>query len=176
MTTVTEGPTPRPLELCILTVSDTRTLETDRSGKLLVDFAEQAGHHVVQRKLLPDDLAGIRSQVSAWAEDASVEVILLTGGTGVTGRDVSCEAVEPLLDKRIDGFGELFRMLSYEQIGAATIQSRAFAGLARGTLVFALPGSSGAVALAVEKILWPQFDIRTKPCNFAQLIPRFKEV
>ena len=169
------GPTPRPLQLAILTVSDTRTLETDTSGQRLVEFAERAGHEIMERRIVSDDVETIREQVAQWAETSSIEVVLITGGTGITGRDVTPEAVEPLLGKTIPGFGELFRMLSYEDIGAATIQSRAFAGLVGTTLVFALPGSGGAVGLAVDRILLPQLDVRTKPCNFAQLLDRLTE-
>ncbi len=175
MTTLPVGPTPQPLNLAILAVSDTRTLETDTSGQRLVEFAARAGHEVVQRQILPDDLEAVREQVRQWSASPSIQVVLTTGGTGVTGRDVTPEAVEPLLTKTIPGFGELFRMLSYEDIGAATIQSRAFAGLVGTTLVFALPGSSGAVELAIDRILLPQLDVRTQPCNFAQLLPRLAE-
>ncbi len=174
MTTKLEGKTPTPLSTCVLTVSDTRTLETDTSGAGLVAFVESAGHELLARLILPDDLARIRAQVQQFA-GSGADVVLVTGGTGITGRDVTPEAIEPLLDRSIVGFGELFRMLSYQEIGAATIQSRAFAGLIGSCLVFALPGSSRAVELAVEKILRPQLDIRTRPCNFAQLIPRLAE-
>lgn len=175
MTKLPEGPTPQPLSLCILTVSDTRTLETDTSGQRLVDFAAAAGHRVLERVIVADVAATITEKVRGWACDDAVEVVLITGGTGVTGRDVTPEAVECLFDKSIPGFGELFRMLSYAEIGASTIQSRACAGVVGNTLVFALPGSSGAVRLAVEKILQPQLDARTRPCNFAQLLPRLAE-
>jgi molybdenum cofactor biosynthesis protein B len=175
MTTLPVGPTPRPLKLAILTVSDTRTLETDTSGQRLVEFAARAGHQVIQRRIVTDDLETIREQVQQWSQTSSIEVVLITGGTGIAERDVTPEAVEPLLSRTIPGFGELFRMLSYEDIGAATIQSRAFAGLVGTTLVFALPGSSGAVGLAIDRILLPQFDVRTKPCNFAQHLARLSE-
>lgn len=167
-----DGPTPMPLGLAILTVSDTRSIETDKSGQRLVNFCESAGHRLVTREIVKDDLATIRAFVEREAARSEVQVILVTGGTGITARDVTPEAIEPLLDKVIPGFGELFRSLSYGQIGAATIQSRAFAGLVRGKLVFALPGSTGAVDLAVEAILRPQLDRRTRPCNFAELLER----
>jgi molybdopterin adenylyltransferase len=166
---------PSPLGLAILTVSDTRTLDTDSSGGLLAAYAASAGHRLVDRAIIPDDVPLLRQQVTAWTEQSEISVILITGGTGITGRDVTPEAIEPLLTKPIPGFGELFRMLSYADIGAATIQSRAFAGLVGSTLVFALPGSTGAVRLAIEKILAPQLDRATKPCNFVQLLPRLKE-
>jgi molybdopterin adenylyltransferase len=151
----------RPLRIAVLTVSDTRTLDTDTSGQLLADELQAAGHVLAARTVLRDDLA--------------VEVVLTTGGTGITGRDGTPEAVAPLLEKTLEGFGELFRMLSYAEIGAATIQSRCLAGVARGTLVFCLPGSSGACRLGWEKILRPQLDSRTRPCNFAELLPRLRE-
>lgn len=163
------------LGVAVLTVSDTRTVETDSSGGLLVEYVRSAGHLLVERAIVADDVRLLQRQVTAWCERADVSVILVTGGTGITGRDVTPEAIEPLLTKTIVGFGELFRMLSYADIGAATIQSRAFAGLIGPVLVFALPGSTGAVRLAIEKILTPQLDARTKPCNFVQLLPRLRE-
>ncbi len=169
-------PTPAPLGLCVIIVSDTRTPETDTSGAVLVDFITRAGHQLLDRQIVPDDVTILRARVRALAAREDVHGILLTGGTGITGRDVTPEAIEPLATKQIPGFGELFRMLSYEEIGSATIQSRAFAVLVGKTLVFGLPGSTAAIRLAVEKILEPQLDIRTKPCNFALLIPRLSEV
>ncbi len=160
------------LKVSVITVSDTRTLDTDKSGQLLLDFVESAGHELVSRHIIRDDLETIRAQVRRLCEDERSDVVLLTGGTGVTNRDVTPEAIAPLVSKEIPGFGELFRMLSYQDIGAATIQSRAMAALCSTTLVFALPGSTGAVELAIEKILRPQLDIDTRPCNFAQLLPR----
>jgi molybdenum cofactor biosynthesis protein B len=165
----------RPLRIAVLTVSDTRTLDTDTSGKLLADELQAAGHVLAARALLRDDVDAVRAQLAAWIQDDAVEVVLTTGGTGITGRDGTPEAVAPLLEKTLEGFGELFRMLSYAEIGAATIQSRCLAGVARGTLVFCLPGSSGACRLGWEKILRPQLDRRTKPCNFAELLPRLRE-
>ena len=166
------GPTPKPLGVGLLTVSDSRGLDTDTSGALLQKFVESAGHRLEFRRIVPDDVSAIRSVVCDAMLSESCAALLITGGTGITQRDVTPEALEPLVTKQILGFGELFRQLSYEQIGAATIQSRAQAGLCGNTLVFALPGSTGAVRLAVEKILWPQLDVRQKPCNFAQLLPR----
>lgn len=171
-TQLLEGPTPRPLAVVVVTVSDTRTLETDQSGRALVDFVVDAGHRLVERVITPDDLLGLREHVRGFVERPDVEVVLLTGGTGITERDVTPEALAPLVTKEIPGFGELFRFLSYEDIGAATIQSRAFAALAGKTLLFALPGSTGAVRLAVDRILLAQLDVRTRPCNFAELLPR----
>lgn len=161
-----------PLGLAILTVSDTRSLETDKSGQVLVEFCESAGHRLITREIVRDDRETIRSFVLREVGRAEVQAILITGGTGITARDVTPEAIEPLLDKKIPGFGELFRWLSYAEIGAATVQSRAFAGLLQGKLVFALPGSTGAVTLAVEAIIRPQLDRRTRPCNFAELLER----
>lgn len=169
------SPTPSPLGLCVITVSDTRTPLTDKSGDLLAEFVSSAGHRLEERKIVTDEIEQIRELVRELAARDAVHGILITGGTGITGRDVTPEAVLPLATKEIPGFGELFRMLSYEEIGAATIQSRAFAVLVGRVLVFGLPGSTGAVRLSVEKILRPQLDIRTKPCNFAALVPRLSE-
>jgi len=163
-----------PLRIAVLTVSDTRTLETDKSGGLIVEAVQAAGHTLVSRAIVPDDLAGLRSAFSALVADGNVDVVLATGGTGITQRDVTPDALAPLVTKAIPGFGELFRYLSYADIGAATIQSRAEAALCGGTLVFLLPGSTGAVKLALEKIILPQLDSRTRPCNFAELLPRVR--
>jgi len=163
------------LRIALLTVSDSRTETDDTSGNLLRNQAEQAGHQVVAKEIVPDDVYRMRAVFSRWIADPQVQVVLSTGGTGITGRDSTLEAVAPLLDKRIEGFGELFRALSFEEIGPATIQSRALAGLANGTFIFCLPGSSGACRTAWDKILQPQLDHRTRPCNFAQLIPRLLE-
>jgi molybdenum cofactor biosynthesis protein B len=165
----------KPLRIAVLTVSDTRTPETDSSGQVLVDGLTAAGHRLAGRRLLRDDIDAIRAQVAAWIGSDAVDVVITTGGTGVTGRDGTPEAVSPLLEKVIEGFGELFRMLSYAEIGAATLQSRCLAGVAGGTFVFCLPGSTGACRLGWEKILQPQLDSRTKPCNFAELLPRLRE-
>lgn len=158
----------RPLNIAILTVSDTRSPETDTSGQLLVDSATAAGHRLADRQLHPDDIYRIRAVVSDWIVRDDVQVVLVTGGTGFTGRDSTPEAIAPLLDKTVDGFGELFRHLSWEEIGASTVQSRALAGLANRTLVVCMPGSTGACRTAWERILKDQLDSRTRPCNFVQ--------
>ncbi|MGQ9660406.1 MAG: molybdenum cofactor biosynthesis protein B [Thermochromatium sp.] len=165
----------RPLRLAILTVSDSRDESSDTSGQLLRECAEAAGHVVVAREIVRDDIYQLRAVVSRWIADPEIEVILTTGGTGITGRDSTPEALAPLFDKQIEGFGELFRQVSFEEIGASTLQSRTLGGLANGTFVFCLPGSTGACRTAWERILQPQLDIRTRPCNFAQLIPRLLE-
>src|SRR5687768_9330473 len=163
------------LALCVLTVSDTRTAENDTSGDYLARAATDAGHRIVERALLPDDRYRLRAQVSQWIADPAVDGILVTGGTGFTGRDSTPEALLPLLDKQMPGFGELFRAISVEEIGTSSLQSRAFAGLANGTFLFALPGSTSACRTAWEKIIRAQLDARTKPCNLANLRPRLKE-
>lgn len=155
-------------------MSDTRTLETDQSGALIAAAVEQAGHVLTGRRIVPDELLLLREALAASIADPAVDVVIATGGTGITQRDVTPEALAPLVTKAIPGFGELFRHLSYADIGAATIQSRAEAALCGGTLVFALPGSKGAVKLALEMIILPQLDIRTRPCNFAELLPRIR--
>lgn len=164
-----------PLNIALLTVSDSRGEAEDKSGSLLRQLAEAAGHRVVAREIVRDDIYQMRAVFSRWIADASIQVILSTGGTGVTGRDSTPEAIGPLLDKHIEGFGELFRAISREEIGTASIQSRALGGLANGTFIFCLPGSSGACRTAWERILEPQLDHRTRPCNFAQLIKRLLE-
>ncbi|SDX64363.1 molybdenum cofactor biosynthesis protein B [Allochromatium warmingii] len=165
----------RPLRLAILTVSDSRDASRDTSGQFLCDSATAAGHAILAREIVRDDVYQLRAIVSRWIADPEIEVILSTGGTGVTGRDSTPEAIMPLLDKQVEGFGELFRQVSYAEIGASTLQSRSFGGLANGTFIFCLPGSTGACRTAWEHILAPQLDIRTRPCNFAQLIPRLLE-
>ncbi|RKT46349.1 molybdenum cofactor biosynthesis protein B [Thiocapsa rosea] len=164
-----------PLQIAVLTVSDSRTEENDTSGRLLVERAEAAGHRVVAKRIVPDDIYRMRAAFSEWIADPEIQVILSTGGTGVTGRDSTPEAVAPLLDKPLEGFGELFRSFSLEEIGTSTLQSRALGGLANGTFIFCLPGSSGACRTAWDRILLAQLDSRTRPCNFAQLIPRLLE-
>jgi molybdopterin adenylyltransferase len=161
-----------PVSIAVLTVSDTRTEATDSSGGLLCSRLNELGHQIVARRIVPDDLELIREVVRQWVVHESVQVVITTGGTGITARDVTPDALEPLFTKRIDGFGELFRSLSYADIGASTIQSRAIGAICDKTLVFALPGSTGAVRLALEKILVPQLDSRTRPCNFVTLFPR----
>jgi molybdenum cofactor biosynthesis protein B len=164
-----------PLNISVLTVSDSRTEKTDKSGKLLAQRLVDAGHVLWQKRVVPDDIYQIRAALSAWIADLKVNVILATGGTGVTGRDGTPEAVVPLLDKEIEGFGELFRAVSYDGIGTSSLQSRAFAGVANGTYIFCLPGSSGACATAWDSIITQQLDYRTRPCNFVELMPRLKE-
>ncbi len=158
------------LGMAVLTVSDTRSLDTDRSGALLAEHLQAAGHRLLVRELVRDDRYRLRALVAAWIADPLIEVILITGGTGLADRDITPEAVLPLLDKQIEGFGELFRSLSYEEVGVATLQSRALAGLANHTLVCCLPGSPTACRLAWERILEPQLDSRYRPCNFVQAI------
>lgn len=167
-------PVPTPLQIAIVTVSDTRTLETDKSGGLLVDQLLAAGHVIARRTIVKDDLEHIAATIAAAVNEAMIDVVITTGGTGITQRDVTPEALAPLVTKAIPGFGELFRWLSYADIGASTIQSRAEAALCGTTLVFLLPGSTGAVRLALDKIILPQLDARTKPCNFVELLPRVR--
>jgi molybdenum cofactor biosynthesis protein B len=165
---------PTPLQIAVITVSDSRTLDTDKSGGLLVDQLLSSGHVIAQRTIVKDDLERIRAAIQAAVNEPAIDVVITTGGTGITQRDVTPEALHPLITKAIPGFGELFRWLSYADIGAATIQSRAEAALCGTTLVFLLPGSTGAVRLALEKIILPQLDARTKPCNFVDLLPRVR--
>ena len=164
-----------PLNIAVLTASDTRTLEEDTSGQLLSERLTEAGHQLAAREIVPDDIYLIRALVSQWIADESIDIVISTGGTGLTGRDGTPEAVEVLFDKNIQGFGELFRQLSYEEIATSTIQSRVTAGVANGTYIFCLPGSSGACRTAWDRILEAQLDLRSKPCNFAELIPRLRE-
>lgn len=164
-----------PVNIAILTVSDTRTFDNDASGKVLEDKAKADGHHVVARKIVSDDTYQIRALISQWIADPEVEAIVTTGGTGLTGRDGTPEAVKVLFDKEIEGFGELFRYLSYQVIKTSTVQSRAIAGVANGTFVFCLPGSSGACRTGWDEILHDQLDSRHKPCNFVDLMPRLME-
>jgi molybdenum cofactor biosynthesis protein B len=171
--TMTAGFT--PLSLCVLTVSDSRTLADDSSGDYLIGALVDAGHRLHERALLPDDRYKLRANVSQWIADANVDGILVTGGTGFTGRDSTPEALLPLLDKVMPGFGELFRAISFEEIGTSSLQSRAFAGLANGTFVFALPGSTSACRTAWERIIRLQLDAQTRPCNLATLRPRLRE-
>jgi len=165
----------QPVNIAVLTVSDTRTPADDLSGDLLAARIAAAGHRVVDRRLVRDEVDTIVEVLAAWIDDPAVDCIISTGGTGVTGRDVTPEALDAVIDKPIPGFGELFRMLSYESIGVSTIQSRACAGVARGTYLFALPGSRGAVADGWDRILVHQLDSRFRPCNFVELMPRLKE-
>ena len=158
------------LNVAILTVSDTRTLETDTSGLTLQQRAEAAGHGVIDRQLIPDDLFHIRAVVSAWIHQANIDVVLITGGTGFAARDVTPDAVAPLLVQTIPGFGELFRQLSHGEVGSSTVQSRALAGIANHTFIAAIPGSTGACRTAWDQILKEQLDSRHKPCNFVSLL------
>lgn len=164
-----------PLPIAVLTISDSRTEADDRSGNLLVQRLTDAGHHVHERRIVPDDIYRIRAVVSAWIADPQCSVVLTTGGTGVTGRDGTPEAVTPLLDKIIDGFGEMFRVLSYDQIKTSTLQSRAIAGVANGTYVFCLPGSPSACGTGWDMLISAQLDYRTRPCNLVELMPRLLE-
>jgi len=164
-----------PLKITILTISDTRTEADDISGKTLVERVQQEGHRVYQKKIVADNIYQIRAVVSGWIANDDVNVVLTTGGTGVTGRDGTPEAVTPLLDKMLDGFGEVFRMISYRDIKTSTIQSRAIAGVANATYVFCLPGSSGACRTAWDELVKEQLDHRTRPCNLVQLMPRLME-
>jgi molybdenum cofactor biosynthesis protein B len=164
-----------PVNIAILTVSDTRTLETDTSGKILVDRAQSAGHRIIDRKIIIDDVSLIRAQLQSWIADTEVDCVISTGGTGVTGRDVTPEAFESVYEKRIDGFGEAFRWISFQKIGTSAMQSRATAGVAGGTYLFALPGSTGACKDGWDDILAYQLDNRFRPCNFVEIMPRLEE-
>ena len=163
------------LAIARLTVSDTRTLADDRSGDALQQRLEVAGHRLVERRIVPDNRYRIRAELSGWIADPAVEVVISCGGTGLTGRDGTPEAVAPLLDKTIDGFGELFRVLSFDSIGTSSLQSRCLAGVANGTVVFVLPGSLDAVETAWDRLIAAQLDAGTRPCNLVQLMPRFTE-
>jgi molybdenum cofactor biosynthesis protein B len=165
----------QPLNIAVLTVSDTRTLADDASGQTLVERLTGAGHQLAERAIVPDDIYQIRAILSRWIADPAVQVVLATGGTGMTGRDSTPEAVRPLLDKDIEGFGELFRMLSWEEIGTSTLQSRALGGLANATFIFCLPGSTGACRTGWDRILQAQLDARSRPCNLVELLPRLRE-
>lgn len=165
----------QPLNIAVLTVSDTRTTANDKSGDLLAGRITAAGHRLAARAIEKDDRYRIRAVVSAWIADPAIDAIVTTGGTGLTGRDGTPEAIVPLLDKEVQGFGELFRAFSLEDIGTSTLQSRALGGVANGTFVFCLPGSTGACATGWDRILAQQLDGRTRPCNFVELIPRLLE-
>lgn len=163
------------LKIAVLTVSDSRTEQTDKSGKLLAERLTAAGHLLAEKLIVPDDVYRIRAVVAGWIAADDVDAVITTGGTGVTGRDGTPDAVTPLLDKIIDGFGEVFRAISFQQIKTSTIQSRALAGVANGTYVFCVPGSSGACATAWDDLISAQLDIRTRPCNLSELMPRLLE-
>jgi len=162
------------LSIAVLTVSDTRNEDTDTSGKVLVDKLTGAGHSLADKVILPDDKYRIRAQVAAWIAAEGVQVVLITGGTGFTTRDITPEAVAPLFDKEISGFGEVFRAVSLKEIGTSTIQSRALGGISNGTLIFCLPGSTGACKTAWDEILQLQLDINNRPCNFVEIMPRLR--
>lgn len=164
-----------PLDIAVLTVSDTRTEETDTSGQTLAERLTGAGHRLAAKRIVPDDIYRIRAVVSEWIADPAIQAVLTTGGTGVTGRDGTPEAVAVLLDKTLDGFGEVFRAISYQEIKTSTIQSRAVAGVANGTYVFCLPGSSGACRTGWDNLIRDQLDYRTRPCNLVELMPRLLE-
>ncbi len=164
-----------PINIAILTVSDSRTEADDKSGNLLVKYLTQAGHKLADKQIVRDDIYQIRAVVSQWIADDKIQAVISTGGTGLTGRDISPEAFKALYDKEITGFGEVFRMLSYDLIGTSTIQSRAVAGIANGTVLFTLPGSPGACKDGWKKIISQQLDINHKPCNLVEIMPRFLE-
>ncbi len=164
-----------PLNISILTVSDSRSEADDTSGRILVDKLTNVGHLLTEKIIVPDDTYKIRAQISQWIADSNVDVIISTGGTGITGRDGTPEAITPLLDKEISGFGEMFRSISYDEIKTSSLQSRALSGVANGTYIFCLPGSSSACKTAWDRIIKDQLDNRTLPCNLVMLIPRLKE-
>lgn len=163
------------IRIAVLTVSDTRDETTDTSGRFLVERLQEAGHHLAEKTIIPDNVSQIRAIISRWIADPTIHVIISTGGTGLTGRDSTPEAVLPLLDKSIDGFGEVFRSLSYQEIKTSTIQSRAVAGVANGTILFCLPGSTGACRTAWNHIIHAQLDHRHRPCNLIEILPRMQE-
>lgn len=164
-----------PVGIAVLTVSDTRTPETDKSGDTLVARIAEAGHRLAARAIVKDDVSAIRAQVEAWTRDGAIDVVITTGGTGFTGRDVTPEALEPIFEKRMDGFSEVFHRISYDKIGTSTIQSRATGGVLNATFVFVLPGSPGACKDAWDGILKAQLDYRHMPCNFVEIMPRLDE-
>lgn len=164
-----------PIKIAILTVSDSRTEADDTSGNVLVERLTEAGHKLAEKLILPDDKYKIREAVSRWIADENVDVVISTGGTGLTGRDITPEAIEPLFDKQIEGVGELFRWVSYQEIGTSTIASRCLGGLANGTFIFCLPGSTGACRTGWDKVIAPQLDCNTTPCNIVALMPRLLE-
>ena len=172
---MSQEPDPIALNLCVLTVSDSRSAADDSSGDYLAGALLEAGHRLAERALLPDDRYQLRALVSRWIADEAVDGVLVTGGTGFTGRDSTPEALLPLLDKQMPGFGEMFRSVSFAEIASSTMQSRAFAGLANGTFLFCLPGSTSACRTGWEKLIRLQLDSRTRPCNLASLKPRLRE-
>ncbi|HEX3700447.1 MAG TPA: molybdenum cofactor biosynthesis protein B [Phenylobacterium sp.] len=166
----------KPVRIAVLTVSDTRDEESDTSGHVLANRVTEAGHQLAGKAIVPDEVAAIRSQVQDWIASGEVEAIVTTGGTGITGRDVTPEALEPLFDKRIDGFSVIFHLVSYQSVGLSTLQSRATAGIIKGVFVFCLPGSNGAVKDGWDKVISAQLDSRHGPCNMVELMPRLMEV
>ncbi len=166
----------KPIAIALLTVSDTRGPENDTSGDILANRIKDAGHRLVARAIERDDVARLTSRLNDWIDDQAIDAIVITGGTGLTGRDVTPEALDKIKEKDIPGFGELFRWISYQTIGTSTVQSRAMAVLSRGTYIFALPGSNGAVKDGWDGILAEQLDSRNRPCNFVELMPRLREV
>lgn len=175
MTNIDESRPFLPLRIAVLTVSDTRSLDDDKSGAVLAGRLQQAGHTLADRQLVRDDIEEIRGVLSGWIADPKVDVVVTTGGTGFTGRDVTPEAIEPLFDKRMDGFSAIFHQISFGKIGTSTVQSRATAGVAGGTFVFVLPGSPGACRDGWDGILAHQLDYRSRPCNFVEIMPRLDE-
>jgi molybdenum cofactor biosynthesis protein B len=164
-----------PVNIAVMTVSDSRTEETDTSGKLLVERLSEAGHNLAEKCIIPDDIYRLREVVSRWIAADNINAIITTGGTGMTGRDITPEAVRPLLDKEIEGIGELFRWISYQDIKTSTVASRALGGVANGTFIFCLPGSTGACRTGWDDIIGPQLDYRNRPCNMVELMPRLLE-
>jgi molybdopterin adenylyltransferase len=164
-----------PVRIAVMTVSDTRSLDDDKSGSTLVELLTSTGHHLADRAIVRDDIVAIRNRVEAWIADTNIDVVITTGGTGFTGRDVTPEAIRPLFEKEIDGFSTVFHMISFSKIGTSTIQSRACGGLARGTYIFCLPGSPGACKDGWNEILKWQLDNRFRPCNFVEIMPRLEE-
>ncbi|HEX4181435.1 MAG TPA: molybdenum cofactor biosynthesis protein B [Caulobacteraceae bacterium] len=172
---IDERATPIAVRIAVLTVSDSRDEESDTSGRLLAERVKAAGHELAGKALVPDDRSAIRARVAAWVASGEVDAIVTTGGTGLTGRDVTPEALEPLFDKKIDGFSVIFHLVSYQSVGLSTLQSRATAGLIGGVLVFCLPGSNGAVKDGWDKVIAAQLDSRHRPCNMVELMPRLTE-
>ncbi len=164
-----------PLNIAVLTVSDSRTEDTDTSGKALVQRLSDVGHRLAEKLIVPDNIYKVRAILARWIAQDDIQAVITTGGTGVTGRDTTPEAIKPLLDKELDGFGEMFRVLSYEEIKTSTIQSRALAGASNGTYIFCLPGSPGACRTGWDMLIQPQLDYRTRPCNLVELMPRLLE-
>ena len=175
MAGIDENRTFMPVNIAVLTMSDTRALADDKSGNLLIELAKSAGHNIADRALVKDSVDDIRVKVKAWIDNPAIDCVITTGGTGFTGRDVTPEAVRPLFEKDIEGFAILFHMLSYQKVATSTMQSRACAGVARGTYIFCLPGSPGACRDAWEGILKFQLDIRHRPCNLVEIMPRLEE-